>query len=44
MIITDHHRQLDVIPDGFAVINPHISPDMKFAEVCGATVSFKVIR
>ncbi len=44
MIITDHHRQLDVIPDGYAVINPHISPDMKFAELCGATVAFKVIR
>ena len=44
LIITDHHKQLDKIPDGFAVINPHISPKMRFTEMCGATVAFKVMR
>ena len=44
LIITDHHKQLDTIPDGFAVINPHISPKMRFTEMCGATVAFKVMR
>lgn len=43
LIITDHHKQLDVIPDGYAVVNPHISPDMRFKEICGATVAFKVV-
>ncbi len=43
MIITDHHKQLDIIPDAFAVVNPNISPDMRFKEICGATVAFKVI-
>lgn len=44
LLITDHHRQLDVIPDGFAVVNPHISPNMRFHEMCWATVAFKVMR
>jgi single-stranded-DNA-specific exonuclease len=43
-IITDHHKKLDVVPDGFAVVNPQISPDMNFKEICGATVAFKVMR
>lgn len=44
LIITDHHKQLDKIPDGFAVINPHISPKMRFTEMCWAAVAFKVMR
>lgn len=44
LIITDHHRKLDVVPDGFAVINPQVSPDMEFKEMCWATVAFKVMR
>jgi len=43
MIITDHHKQLDVIPDGFAVVNPNVSPDFRFKEICGAAVAYKVI-
>lgn len=43
MIITDHHRQLDEIPDALAVVNPHVSPAMRFHEICGASVAFKVI-
>jgi single-stranded DNA-specific DHH superfamily exonuclease len=26
------------------VVNPHISPEMRFQEMCGATVAFKVMR
>ena len=43
MIITDHHKQLDEIPDTLAVVNPQISPAMRFKEICGSTVAFKVI-
>ena len=30
MIITDHHKQLEIIPDAFAVVNPQISPNYSF--------------
>lgn len=43
MVITDHHQPLDTIPDAVAVINPQISPDYAFKEICGATVAFKLI-
>ncbi|MBP6910987.1 hypothetical protein KBC03_05370 [Patescibacteria group bacterium] len=43
MIITDHHKPLAEIPDAIAVINPQISPDYDFKEICGASVAFKVI-
>lgn len=43
MVITDHHKPLDEIPDAIAVINPQISPDYPFKEICGASVAFKVI-
>jgi single-stranded-DNA-specific exonuclease len=43
MVITDHHKKLDHIPDAIAVVNPQISPDMPFKEICGAAVAFKVI-
>ena len=43
MVITDHHKPLEVIPDAVAVINPQISPEYDFKEICGASVAFKVI-
>lgn len=43
LVITDHHRPLDEIPDAIAVINPQISPEYDFKEICGASVAFKVI-
>jgi len=30
IVITDHHKQLDEIPDAIAVINPQVSPDYEF--------------
>jgi single-stranded-DNA-specific exonuclease len=43
MVITDHHKKLDEIPDAIAVVNPQISPNMAFKDICWATVAFKVI-
>ncbi len=43
VVITDHHKALDEIPDAHAVINPQISADYPFKEICGASVAFKVI-
>lgn len=44
IIITDHHKPLETIPEAVAVVNPHLSNDMRFTDMCGATVAFKVIR
>jgi single-stranded-DNA-specific exonuclease len=30
MIITDHHKNLETIPDAFAVVNPQVSPNYSF--------------
>ncbi|HCB51450.1 TPA: hypothetical protein DEP21_02640 [Patescibacteria group bacterium] len=30
LIITDHHAALERIPEGFAVVNPQISPEYSF--------------
>jgi len=42
IVITDHHKQLDEIPDAIAVINPQVSPDYEFKWICGVGVAFKV--
>lgn len=42
MVITDHHKQLDELPQAIAVINPQISPDYPFKWICGVWVAFKV--
>jgi len=42
VVITDHHKQLDDIPQAIAVINPQISPDYEFKGICGVGVAFKV--
>jgi len=42
IIITDHHQALDKIPAPIALINPQVSPDMPFKEICGASVAFKL--
>jgi single-stranded-DNA-specific exonuclease len=41
MIITDHHKPLNTIPDAFACINPQCQPNHPFKEVCGAVVASK---
>lgn len=43
LIITDHHQALDTIPDAYAIINPDISPDYPYRQICGAMVAFKVV-
>lgn len=43
MVITDHHKQLDEIPQAVAVINPQISPDYEFKGICGVGVAFKLV-
>jgi len=45
LIITDHHTPLIdkegiKLPDAFAVINPKISEDFPFKEICGAEVAW----
>lgn len=41
-IVTDHHKPLDILPEAYALVNPHISPAYPFPEICWATVAFKV--
>ncbi len=43
LIITDHHQNLDIIPDAFAVVNPQISPKYQFKWLAGVGVAFKLI-
>jgi len=42
MIVTDHHHALDTLPDAFALVNPQVSPEVEFKEICGATVAYKL--
>ena len=42
MIITDHHRPADTLPDAFAVLNPKRTDcDYPFEGLCGSAVAFK---
>ncbi len=43
MIITDHHKDLDELPDAIAVVNPMVSPDYDFKYIAWVGVAFKVI-
>ncbi len=44
MVITDHHQPLDVLPVVPALVNPQISPDYPFSDLCGVGVAYKVIN
>jgi single-stranded-DNA-specific exonuclease len=44
MIITDHHKNLETLPDVVAIINPHVSPEYPFNGLCGAGVAFKLVN
>lgn len=44
MIITDHHKNLEIIPDAFAVVNPQVSPNYSFKGIAGVGVTFKLIN
>ena len=44
LIITDHHRPHDTVPDAFALVNPHQSDcNYPFKELAGVGVTFKVL-
>lgn len=43
LIITDHHKNLEKIPDAHAVVNPQISPEYEFKWIAGVWVAFKLI-
>lgn len=43
LIITDHHQDLEAIPEAVAVVNPQISPNYPFKGLAGVGVSFKLI-
>jgi len=43
LIITDHHHELEQIPQAFAVVNPQISPLYPFKWIAGVGVAFKLI-
>ncbi len=45
LIITDHHEVVNKkIPEAFAVINPKVSPNYPFSNLCGAWVAFKLLN
>ena len=43
MIITDHHKNLEEIPDALAVVNPMVSPKYAFKYIAWVWVAFKLI-
>lgn len=43
IIITDHHKQLDEIPQWYAVVNPQISPNYYFKWISWVWVAFKLV-
>lgn len=45
VIITDHHEQPPIIPNAFAIINPHVEgSNYPFQELAGVGVAFKVVQ
>jgi len=43
LIITDHHRFADQLPDAAAIVHPRLpSSQYPFGELCGAGVAFKI--
>jgi len=43
LIITDHHQDLEAIPEAIAVVNPVVSPNYPFKWLAGVGVTFKLI-
>ncbi len=43
LIITDHHQDLESIPEAIAVVNPQVSPNYPFKWLAGVGVAFKLI-
>ena len=43
LIITDHHQDLESLPEAVAVVNPQVSPNYLFKWLAGVGVAFKLI-
>ncbi|MDK2802225.1 MAG: single-stranded-DNA-specific exonuclease RecJ [Oscillospiraceae bacterium] len=44
LIISDHHKVPDIVPDAYAIVNPHRKDCLsEFKHICGAGVAFKII-
>lgn len=44
VIVTDHHKPLDILPKATAVVNPHrVDETYDFADYCGAGLALKLI-
>lgn len=44
VVITDHHKPLDILPRAEAVVNPHRADETcKFRDYCGAGIALKLI-
>lgn len=45
VIITDHHHVPEILPEAYAIINPHMKDSgYPFAELAGVGVTFKVVQ
>ena len=44
LIITDHHLPLEILPDAWAIINPHCEKNYPFKYLAGVGVAFKVAQ
>ncbi len=45
VIVTDHHLPNGVLPDAFAIVNPHVRADeiYPFRDLCGASIAWKLV-
>jgi single-stranded-DNA-specific exonuclease len=45
VIITDHHLGQEVLPQAYAILNPHLPGETyPFKDLCGAGVAFKLVQ
>lgn len=45
MLLTDHHQPSEVLPDAYAIVNPHVKEETyPFRKLAGVGVAFEVIR
>ena len=43
VVVTDHHQPKDIVPN-VVIVNPHLSVDYQFPNICGCMVALKVIE